>query len=79
VGSVIPVAVNPVRPSQPLQRHTEHCDDIPDVVGVNKDKTHATTATVPRTGPPLTAPSSRATDGGRTTNHYAATLEAAPV
>jgi hypothetical protein len=34
---------------------------------------------VPRTDPPLTAPSSRPPGGSRTTNHYAATLEAAPV
>jgi hypothetical protein len=30
-------------------------------------------------GPPLTAPSSRPTGGGRTANLYAATLEVAPV
>jgi hypothetical protein len=35
--------------------------------------------TVPRMDPPLTAPSNRPTGGGRTTNHYATTLEAAPV
>jgi hypothetical protein len=34
---------------------------------------------VPRAGPPLTAPSNRPTGGGRTTNHYATTLEASPV
>jgi hypothetical protein len=28
-GSVIPVAVNPVRPSLPLPLHAGHCDDIP--------------------------------------------------
>jgi hypothetical protein len=28
-GSVIPVAVNPVRPSPPLPHHAGHCDDIP--------------------------------------------------
>jgi hypothetical protein len=39
----------------------------------------ATTATVPRTAPPSTAPSNRPTDGSQTTNHYAATLLAAPV
>jgi hypothetical protein len=33
------------------------------------------TATVPRTDPPLTAPSNRPAGGGRTTNHYATTLE----
>jgi hypothetical protein len=35
--------------------------------------------TVPRTEPPLTAPSNRPASGGRTTNHYATPLEAAPV
>jgi hypothetical protein len=34
---------------------------------------------MPRTDPSLTAPSNRPTGGGRTTNHYAATLEAALV
>jgi hypothetical protein len=37
------------------------------------------TATVPCTDTPLTAPSNRPAGGGRTTNHYAATLEVAPV
>jgi hypothetical protein len=37
------------------------------------------TATVSRTDTPLTAPSNRPAGGGRTTNHYAATLEAAPI
>jgi hypothetical protein len=37
-GSVIPIAVNPVRSSLPLQRHAGHCDDIPDAVGVRRDK-----------------------------------------
>jgi hypothetical protein len=36
-------------------------------------------ATVPRTDPPLTAPSNRPAGGDRTTNHYAPTLEAAPL
>jgi hypothetical protein len=37
------------------------------------------TATMPRTDTPLTAPTNRPAGGSRTTNHYAATLEAAPV
>jgi hypothetical protein len=36
-------------------------------------------ATMPRTDPPSTAPSNQPAGGGRTTNRYAATLEAAPV
>jgi hypothetical protein len=38
-GAVFPVAVNPVRPSLPLQRHAGHCDDILDAVGVHGDGT----------------------------------------
>jgi hypothetical protein len=38
-GAVFPIAVSPVRPSPPLQRHTGHCDDIPDTVGVRGDGT----------------------------------------
>jgi hypothetical protein len=37
------------------------------------------TATVSRTDPPVDGTLEPARDGGRTTNHYAATLEAAPV
>jgi hypothetical protein len=77
VGSVIPVVVNPVRPSPPLPHHAGHCDDVPTLLGA-RGQDVATTATVPRTVPPSTAPSNQPTDGSRTTNHYAATLEAAP-
>jgi hypothetical protein len=38
-GIVFSVAVSPVRPFPPLQRHAGHCDDIPDVVGAHGDKT----------------------------------------
>jgi hypothetical protein len=38
-GAVFPVAVNPVRPSPPLQRQAGHCDDIHDAVGVQGDRT----------------------------------------
>jgi hypothetical protein len=77
-GAVFPVAVNPVRPSPPLQRHTGHSDDIPDAVGVHGDKTS------PRpllccVRAPVDGTLESARGGGRTTNHYAATLEAAPV
>jgi hypothetical protein len=65
--------------------HPRHCRTTPGTVATSRrcwgarGQDVATTATVPRTGPPSTAPSNRPTDGGRTTNHYAATLEAAPV
>jgi hypothetical protein len=38
-GTVFSVAVNPVRPSSPLQRHAGYCDDIPDTVGAHGDGT----------------------------------------
>jgi hypothetical protein len=38
-GTVLSVAVSPVRPSPPLQHHAGCCDDIPDVVGVHGDGT----------------------------------------
>jgi hypothetical protein len=77
-GTVFSVAVSPARPSPPLQRHAGYCDDIPNAVGTHGDRTsHARHCTL--YGPPLTAPSSRPTDGGRTPNLYVTTLEAAPV
>jgi hypothetical protein len=39
----------------------------------------AMTTTVPRTGPPVDGTLESAHYGGQTTNHHAATLEAAPV
>jgi hypothetical protein len=65
--------------------HPRHCRSMPGPVTTSRccwsvrGQDVATTATVPRTGPPSRAPSNRPTDGGWTTNHYAATLEAAPV
>jgi hypothetical protein len=38
-GTVFSVAVNPVRPSLPLQRHAGYCDDIPDAIGAHGDMT----------------------------------------
>jgi hypothetical protein len=38
-GTVLSVAISPVRPSPPLQHHVGHCDDIPDVVEVHGDRT----------------------------------------
>jgi hypothetical protein len=39
VGHVSSVTINPVRPSPPSRRHPGHCNAIPDVVGVQGDKT----------------------------------------
>jgi hypothetical protein len=77
-GSVIPVAVNPVRPSLPLQRHAGHCDDIPDAVGVREDKT-SPRPPLSHVRAPVNGTLESARYGGRTTNHYAAPLETAPV
>jgi hypothetical protein len=38
-GTVFPVAVSPVRPSTPLQRHAGYCDNIPNAVEVHGDRT----------------------------------------
>jgi predicted component of type VI protein secretion system len=65
--------------------HLRHCRTMPGTVATSRrcwgaqGQDVATTTTVPRTGPPSTAPSNRPMDRSRTTNHYAATLEAAPV
>jgi hypothetical protein len=77
-GSVIPVAVNPVRPSLSLQRHAGHCDDIPDTIGVRGDKT-SPRPPLCHVRAPVDGTLESARYGGRTTNHYAAALEAAPV
>jgi hypothetical protein len=65
--------------------HPRHCRTTPDTVTTSRrcwgvrGQDVATTATVPCTDPLSAAPSNRLTDGDRTTNHYAATLEATPV
>jgi hypothetical protein len=77
-GAVFPVAVNPVRPSLPLPRHAGHCDDIPmllECAGTRRRHDCHCAAY----GPPGDGTLESARGGGRTTNHYAATLEAAPV
>jgi hypothetical protein len=38
-GAVVPVAVSPVRPSPPLQRHAGYSDNNPDAVGAHGDGT----------------------------------------
>jgi hypothetical protein len=39
VGMVFSAAFSPLRPSPPLQRHSGHCNDIPDAVKVHGDRT----------------------------------------
>jgi hypothetical protein len=77
-GAVLPVAVSPVRPSPPLLHHAEHCEDIPmllECTGTRRRHDHHCAAY----GPPVDDILESARSGGPTTNHYAATLEAAPV
>jgi hypothetical protein len=76
--AVFPVAVNPVRPSPPLPRHAEHCDNIPmllECTGTRRRHDCHCAAY----GPPVDDTLESARGGGRTTNHYAVTLEATPV
>jgi hypothetical protein len=77
-GAVLPVAVNPVRPSPPLPHHAEHCDDIPMLLEcTGTRRRHDRHCAV--YGPPVDDTLESARGGGPTTNHYVATLEAAPV
>jgi hypothetical protein len=76
--AVFPVTVNPVRPTPPLQRHAGHVTTSPMLLectrtGRRHDR-HCTAYGCPVDG---TLEPARGT--GQTTNHYAATLEAAPV
>jgi hypothetical protein len=74
-GAVSPVAVSPVWPSPPLPHHAERCDDIPmllECTGTRRrHDCHCATY-----GPPVDG---TLRGGGRTTNHFAATLETALV
>jgi hypothetical protein len=38
-GTVLSVAISPVRSSPPLQHHAGYCDDIPDAIGAHGDRT----------------------------------------
>jgi hypothetical protein len=77
VGSAIPVAVSPVRPSPPLPHHAGRCGDIPALLGRagtrHRHNGHCATYDSrqrhPRTSPPRR----------QSTNYYVAALEAAPV
>jgi hypothetical protein len=59
-GSVIPVAVDPVRPSPPLPHHARHCGDTPTLLGRTGTRHHHNghCATY---GLPSTVPSNRPT------------------
>jgi hypothetical protein len=73
-----PVAVNPVRPSPPLQHHARHCDDIPMLLeGTGTRHHHDRHCTTYRC--PVDGTLEPARGGGRTANHYAATLEVVPI
>jgi hypothetical protein len=78
VGSVIPVAVSPVRPSPPLPHHTGRCGDIPALLGRtwtrHRHNGHCATYKLPVNGT-----LELAHHGGRSTNYCATALEAAPV
>jgi hypothetical protein len=74
--SAIPVAVNPVRPSPPLLRHTAHCYNCSDAIEhAVTGRHHACYCT--SYGSLSTAPSSPPKDAP--VNHHASTLEVAPV
>jgi hypothetical protein len=80
--TVFSIAVSPVRPSPPLQRH---CNATPGTAmtspmllrRMGTGRRHARHCTSYHL--PSTAPSSRPAGGGRTSNLYATTLEAALV
>jgi hypothetical protein len=65
--------------------HPRHYRTTPDTVATSQRRWDVrgqditTMATEPRTGPPSTAPSNRPPHGGRSTNRYTTTFEAAPV
>jgi hypothetical protein len=74
VGTVFSVAVNPVGPSPPLQRHAGYNDEIPNVVGAHGDRTSPCQSCTSY-GSPSTAPSNRPAGGVRTASLYATTLD----
>jgi hypothetical protein len=75
-GSAIPVAVNPVRPSLPLQCHAAHCYNCSHAIE-HAGTGHRHTCYCTSYGSLSTAPSSPPEDAP--VNHHASTLEVAPV
>jgi hypothetical protein len=77
-GSDIPVAVSPVRPSPPLPHYARRCGDIQALLGRTKTR-HRHNGHCATYGLPVNGTLELARHGGRSTNYYAAALEAAPV
>jgi hypothetical protein len=77
-GTVFPVAMSPLRPSLPLQRHSGHCNAIPNAVNAHGTGHHHARYFASYDLPSM-APSSQHAGGGRTCNLCTTTLEAAPV
>jgi hypothetical protein len=77
-GSGIPVAVSPVWPSPPLMHHARRCGDTPALLGCTGTR-HRHNGHCATYGLPVNGTLELAHHGGRSTNYYAATLEAAPV
>jgi hypothetical protein len=77
-GSIIPVAVSPVRPSPPLPHHAGRCGDIPMLLGRTGTR-HRHNGHCAMYGLPVNGTLELAHHGGRSTNHCTDTLEAAPV
>jgi hypothetical protein len=75
-GSANPIAVSPVRPSPPLQRHAEHCSNHSNTVR-HAGTGHRHARHCAPYGSPSTASSSP--PGDAPVNHYAFTLETTPV
>jgi hypothetical protein len=77
-GAVFPVAVNLERPSPPLPHHAGHCDDTPMLLEcTGTRRRHDCHCAL--YGAPVDDTLESAHGGSRTTNHYAAALETAPV
>jgi hypothetical protein len=77
VGSVIPVAVSPVRPSPPLPHHAGRCGDIPAPLGCagtrHRHNGHCATYGSHQRHPRTSTPPRQSA------NRFVAALEAAPV
>jgi hypothetical protein len=78
VGSCIPVAVSPVWPSPPLLHHVRRCGDIPALLEHTGTR-HCHNGHCATYGLPADGTLELALPRRRSTNYYAATLEAAPV
>jgi hypothetical protein len=77
-GSVIPVAVSPVRPSPPLQHHDGRCGDIPALLGRTGTR-HRHDGHCATYGLPVNGTLELVHHGDRSNNYCTAALEAAPV